>query len=288
MKFLKIPFSFLLGLLVFMGCNLEDDFNPQDQFEEDIALIEMYLADNSISATTHSTGLVYTIEDEGNGENPSIDNYIFVKYKGYFLDGTVFDQTPEGDTSVFKLNELIAAWQIGVPLLGKGGKGTFYCPSALAFGNVGSGTGSVPANTVTVFEIELIDFTNQPGIEEFFIQEYIKENDLMDVQKDSSGIYYVIEELGMGEHPTVQDTVEVAYTGYLLNGDVFDGTNEGATATFPLLGLIQGWQIAVPKLKEGGKGTFFMPSAVGYGNQITGNIPANSVLVFDIELVDIK
>ncbi|MEI6409778.1 MAG: FKBP-type peptidyl-prolyl cis-trans isomerase [Bacteroidota bacterium] len=57
-------------------------------------------------------------------------------------------------------------------------------------------------------------------------------------------------------------------------------------ATFPLSSLIKGWQEGIPLLKKGGKGTFFIPSALGYGSQDQGAIPANSVLIFEITLVD--
>ncbi|MBK8706215.1 MAG: FKBP-type peptidyl-prolyl cis-trans isomerase [Saprospiraceae bacterium] len=52
--------------------------------------------------------------------------------------------------------------------------------------------------------------------------------------------------------------------------------------------LIKGWQIGLPLLKEGGRGTFFLPSELGYGDNPRPGIPANAVLIFDIDLVDVK
>ena len=77
-----------------------------------------------------------------------------------------------------------------------------------------------------------------------------------------------------------------ATIGSQLDGVVFDQTTGSATAKFRLGDLIQGWQIAIPLLQKGGKGTFFCPSDLGYGPQAVGNIPSNSVLIFEIELVD--
>ena len=57
--------------------------------------------------------------------------------------------------------------------------------------------------------------------------------------------------------------------------------------TFPLSGVIQGWQEGIPLFKEGGSGILLIPSALGYGSQSVGTIPANSVLIFDINLIDV-
>ncbi len=125
---------------------------------------------------------------------------------------------------------------------------------------------------------------SQEDIDDEIIQQYLSDNSI-DATKDDSGIYYIITEEGTGDHPDINSEVTVRYKGYLTDGTVFDETTGNSTATFPLSGLIRGWQIGIPKLKQGGKGTFFIPSDLGYGDQATGNIPANSVLIFDIELV---
>ena len=283
----KLLCGFLMvGLL--LGCGRDDDnFNP-NQFEDDVALIETYLAENNITATEDPTGIFYTVDREGFGEKPAPSAYVFSRYKGFFLDGTVFDETPTGDTSILKLDQLIPGLRIGMALMKEGGQSTFYLPSGLAYGRFGSSSGAVGPNTVTAFEIEMFDNTDQSGFEDFLITEYIKDNQVEDVVADSSGIYYTIETPGTGGSPTSTSKVTVKYKGYLLDGTVFDQTEGDATAEFSLGGLIPGWRIAIPKLQKGGKGTFFLPSTQGYGNQVTGNIPANSVLIFDIELIDFE
>ena len=125
---------------------------------------------------------------------------------------------------------------------------------------------------------------SQADKDDAIIQQYLSDNNIQ-ATKDASGLYYVITEEGTGDHPDINSEVTVRYKGYLTNGTVFDQTSGNSTATFPLSGLIKGWQIGIPKLKQGGKGTFFVPSALGYGSQSVGSIPANSVLIFDIELV---
>jgi FKBP-type peptidyl-prolyl cis-trans isomerase FkpA len=125
---------------------------------------------------------------------------------------------------------------------------------------------------------------SQADKDDVIIQQYLADNSIQ-ATKDPSGLYYVITEEGTGDHPDISSEVTVRYKGYLTDGTVFDETTGSSTATFPLSGLIRGWQIGIPKLKQGGKGTFFIPSGLGYGDNATGNIPANSVLIFDIELV---
>jgi FKBP-type peptidyl-prolyl cis-trans isomerase len=117
------------------------------------------------------------------------------------------------------------------------------------------------------------------------IEGYLTDNNLT-ATATPSGLYYNITQEGSGGHPNLQSTVTVKYKGYRLNGKVFDETIGNNTATFPLKNLILGWQEGIPLLKKGGKGTFFVPSNLGYGGQRIGDIPANSVLIFDIELVN--
>lgn len=114
------------------------------------------------------------------------------------------------------------------------------------------------------------------------ILEYISKNDL-DAQEHESGVFYVIEVEGSGNHPTENSTVKLNYTGMLLDGKVFD-SNWGSTMY--LRNTIQGWQYGIPMFKKGGKGILLIPSGLGYGQWPTGSIPANSVLVFEIELID--
>lgn len=106
------------------------------------------------------------------------------------------------------------------------------------------------------------------------------------IQKTASGLMYVMMKEGEGDSPTVQNTVRVAYKGWLLNGTVFD-QNDGVS--FPLSRLIRAWQEAIPMLKVGGKMRIIVPPAIGYGPAGSPPvIPPNATLVFDIELLGIE
>lgn len=117
------------------------------------------------------------------------------------------------------------------------------------------------------------------------IEDYIAKNGLI-TQSTPSGLHYVITKAGFGNNPTINSTVKVQYKGYFTDGSVFDGTNPNEQATFPLTGVIEGWQECIPLLQKTGKGTFLIPSALAYGPAGRGSIPGNSVLIFDVQLDD--
>ena len=123
---------------------------------------------------------------------------------------------------------------------------------------------------------------NQTVLDNEIIQKYLKDNSL--VADTTRGIYYIISDTGTVNHPTATSIVSVYYKGYLTDGTTFDQSIPGLPREFPLQGVIKGWQIGVPLIGKGGKIKLLIPSALGYGASKTGAIPANSVLIFDIEL----
>jgi FKBP-type peptidyl-prolyl cis-trans isomerase FkpA len=112
--------------------------------------------------------------------------------------------------------------------------------------------------------------------------------------KDSAGFFYIINAAGSGDEVNSYcNNVSVLYTGKLTNGTIFDQTTT-TPATFVLGQLIEGWRRGLPLIKEGGKITLILPPTLGYGiNEIkdpqTGvvKIPANSILIFELELKDV-
>ncbi len=133
-----------------------------------------------------------------------------------------------------------------------------------------------------------IAFEQQLDKDEAEILKFMAINEI-DAVRHESGVYYQIIEAGEGNHQyTAQSKVEVKYIGRLLNGNVFDKTEEGKTVSFNLGGVIIGWQIGMQLIQKGGKIRLIVPSGYAYGSSAYSGIPANSVLDFDIELIDIK
>lgn len=119
------------------------------------------------------------------------------------------------------------------------------------------------------------------------MSDFIVDNNI-DTSGSKYGILYQIKEPGTGQHVyTVNSRVKVKYEGRLLNGTVFDKTKEDAVP-FTLGNLIPGWYYGIPLIQKGGKIRLIVPSYYAYGTSQNGSIPANSVLDFDIELIDVE
>tara|TARA_B100000768_G_C11211616_1_gene346270 strand:+ start:223 stop:729 length:507 start_codon:yes stop_codon:yes gene_type:complete len=138
--------------------------------------------------------------------------------------------------------------------------------------------------TFILFSCSMSDSNFEPQTEADIIK-YIDVNNL-DAQRSSSGLYYVINELGNGVRPTSSSNVTVTYRGTLLDGTVFDQNSNGFTSS--LTRVILGWREGIPYFKEGGEGILLIPSNLGYGDSGAGSIPGGAVLVFDINLISVN
>jgi FKBP-type peptidyl-prolyl cis-trans isomerase FklB len=120
-------------------------------------------------------------------------------------------------------------------------------------------------------------------------QKYLEENGKKEgIKTTASGLQYQVIKEGTGERPTLQSRVVTHYTGTLMDGKVFDSSIErGQPATFPLNAVIQGWQEGIPLMKKGSRYRLFVPATLGYGENSPSSIPPNSLLIFDVELIDV-
>lgn len=105
----------------------------------------------------------------------------------------------------------------------------------------------------------------------------------------SNGAVIQMEKKGKGKSPKAADTVKVHYTGKMLDGTVFDSSvARGTPAEFPLNAVISCWTIGLQEMKPGAKATLYCPPDTAYGNRQAGPIEPNSLLIFDVELLEIK
>ncbi|MCX2451440.1 FKBP-type peptidyl-prolyl cis-trans isomerase [Pedobacter sp. PLR] len=122
-------------------------------------------------------------------------------------------------------------------------------------------------------------------IRKFIADQKIPEKDVVE---DPSGLFYQIIKRGdVAVVYTPNTVITAAYEGRLLNGSVFDNGG-GKAISFPLGGVITGWQIGIPKINVGGEIRLLIPSQLAYKNEATGGIPENSVLDFTVKLIDAK
>jgi FKBP-type peptidyl-prolyl cis-trans isomerase FkpA len=116
------------------------------------------------------------------------------------------------------------------------------------------------------------------------IEAYIEAKGLQNVQRNDEGLHYIIINQGEGIRPSLASRIRINYVGRLMNDNVFDS---GFGVLFDLIDLIPGWQMGIPLINEGGSIKLIIPSKHAYGSRSTGSIPPNSVLIFDINLIEV-
>jgi len=131
-----------------------------------------------------------------------------------------------------------------------------------------------------------VNMGNPSSAELSDIQSYLTSKGIT-AQLDTRGFYYRIVNPGTGSgSPTPTSNVTVSYEGTLKGGTVFDGTGTGAPVTFPLNGLILGWQYGIPIVTRGGVIDLYLPPSLAYGCEALPGIPAGSMLIFRVTLVN--
>lgn len=164
----KVSSFLLLLVLIVSSCGKSKNSCPYDESttvatQAETDAVASYLSGANITdAIKHPSGFYYKILTTGAGTTtPNLCSEIGINYKGQLTNGTVFDQTTN-QMAVFTLGQLIVGWQKGIPLIKKGGKILLYLPPSLAYGTQvirdRSGNTLIPANSILVFTVELVDF----------------------------------------------------------------------------------------------------------------------------------
>lgn len=135
-----------------------------------------------------------------------------------------------------------------------------------------------------IFSCNKID-TNQDTIDDKIITEYLTAKNIK-ATKTSTGLYYILDSIGIGKKVNTTNTIYVKYTGKLTNDTIFDQNLNGTYLS--LKTAINGFREGVSYFNVGGKGRLFIPSKLAYGKNSVGKVPANSVLIFDIEIIEIQ
>lgn len=274
------PFFIAFFVLLFISCDSDEEPITVDYRAENELEIQEYISQNNLDAEATGSGLHYVVDEQGEGAAITITSDVSLRYKGMLTDGTVLLENTEEGVSI-KLQYEIAGLVEGLQLFNEGGSGMLLIPSHLAYGS--TDFGNIPAGSVIIFEVELIDYDAENKSE---ILEYVSDNELNAIESDS-GLFYVIDEQGTGEFPLATSSVTVAYKGYFTNGDVFDESDENGI-TAQLNNFIPGWIEGLQYFKEGGKGKLLVPSSLAYGRYGNPNIPGGAVLVFEVNLIAVN
>jgi FKBP-type peptidyl-prolyl cis-trans isomerase FkpA len=223
-------------------------------------------------------------------------------------DSVIFDTHLEygvqqiiADTSMFK-----GDLQDGFTMLRKNDSVLFYVPTDSLYGQF------MPAfaksKEMMKFYITIQDFMTQEKLSKKLLIAYNKQLKYDDSilqasflhqaivpAKTSSGLYYIINQPGTGENAKENQTIKVNYTGKFLTGKIFDSSIDPTFQhvepfEFKLAtgAVIKGWDEGLQYFNKGAKGTLYIPSVLAYGKRASGAIAPNSILIFEVEVVDIK
>ena len=215
-------------------------------------------------------------------EHPGDVDRVKVHYTGWTKDGKMFDSSVQrGEPATFGVTQVIPGWTEALKLMSVGEKRRLWIPAKLAYGE--KAPPGAPAGDLT-FDVELLEIVAAPKT-----PEDVKAAPKT-AKKTESGLAYRVLKPGTGKvHPKATDTVSVHYSGWTTDGQLFDSSvQRGAPTSFALNQVIKGWTEGVQLMVEGEKTRFWIPGNLAYGDKPTRPGAPSGMLVFDIELLQIR
>lgn len=221
-----------------------------------------------------SSGLGYSILKAGNGATPGDADRVSVGYKGMLAsDGTIFDASERAE---FGVNEVIPGFSEGLMLAKVGARIRLCIPAALGYG--AQGAGKIPANADLVFEVDLLAIKPPPSP--------LAVSARSCTTKTTTGLGFDTVKAGAGAMPGDTDVALINYKGYVAStGAPFD---DAGPVPVPVGQVIPGFAEGMKRMQRGGSYKLCIPPQLAYGDKTVGPIPANSTLVFLIDMIDFK
>lgn len=252
---------------------------------------------------TLESGLQYMDDSLGTGREAKTGDLVSIHFKGWmvpkdtaselFSDWSA-DQTKSklslGDSKmrnqpikfILSTGSFIKGSDEGIVGMKAGGIRTMIIPSKLAYGE--AGVGFIPPNTDLKVVIELLEVKDKGVAKKWDVDSTL-------FKTTASGLKYAIITHGDGPAVEAGKVVTVHYSGYLLDGTLFDSSVERDEPIQFVVGqgqVIPAWDEGFLLLKKGDKARFVVPPQLGYGEMQLEKIPANSTLIFDTEIIDVK
>jgi peptidylprolyl isomerase len=267
----------LLGVIILFGCNKQNDVVKLDN------------------------GLTFKDDSLGTGAAAELNKLITVHFKGWMIKDSTdlfgnWDKDPKrmayaiGNSYernqpakfVLGTSSFVKGIDEGIVGMKKGGVRTIIIPSNLAYGE--KGIGGIPPKTDLKIIIQLLDVKDRIVAKPWDVPE-------SKFKTTPSGLKYAVVQEGTGEFADSGQVVTVNYSGYLENGTMFDSSVERDEPISFVLGMQQvmkGWDEGLRYMKKGSKVRFIIPPDLAYGRIELEKIPANSTLIFDVEMLDIQ
>jgi len=284
------------SILILAGCGKSEE-NPPAADSNAVPETDQVVEESSKATTENNTdkeviamgdtittasGLQYLVEVAGTGEIPEKGDILVVHYTGTLLDGTKFDSSRDRNKPFefpLGMGRVIKGWDEGFSTMRVGDKRRLIIPPELGYGS--RDMGRIPPNSTLIFDVELLD-VKKPFVDHDF---ELPGEEI----RTESGLLMIEHVKGEGDPPKAGQTVLVHYTGMLKDGTKFDSSHDRGQPLQFTVGVgqvIPGWDEAIMTMPKGSKRTLIIPPELGYGDRAIGPIPANSTLVFEVELVD--
>jgi len=262
---------------------------------------------NAIPAEKTQSGVAYEIVKKGDGKKVETGDVVGARLKYTVMrNDSTFLSNFDKDLAYFQVQEPQgygdpSEWLL---LMNQGDSAFFYLevdslyrttepPGYLQRGDI------IKSTVVLKEAMTLEEYQTKKSMEERAsaeaelgkLKEELVKAGINDYTETEEGLIYKITREGKGKNPQNGDIVTVHYVGRLFNGDTFDSSykrGEPYSFTVGQSAVIKGWHVGLPYLKEGGKGTLYIPPSLGYGAEGAGSIPPNSPLIFDIEVLKVE
>jgi peptidylprolyl isomerase len=267
-----------------------------------ILILTIIGCNKNSEVVTLESGLMFKDDSLGTGREAKADELVTIHFKGWmvpkdsvdlFADWSQ-DQTKQrmslGDSKmrnqplkyVLNSNSFIKGTDDGIVGMHVGGTRTIIIPSKLAYGE--AGMGFIPPNTDLKVVVELLEVKDKIVVEMWKV-------DPASFKSTASGLKYSIVSGGTGPTADSGQVVTVHYSGFLEDGTKFDSSVERDEPISFIVGqgqVIPGWDEGLRLINKGSKARFIIPPKLGYGEMQLEKIPANSTLIFDVELIDVQ
>jgi FKBP-type peptidyl-prolyl cis-trans isomerase len=301
---------FVLSVMIaFAGC--EDDINYDYFIAEEERYFDLYMDARYQDVEPTESGLYYIEYEEGEGASPDSGDFVLVNYLAYTIpDEKVVDTYTEEwarDYNLYNSKVLygpykyqhgteMAGMREGLSMMKEGGIARLIFKSDLGYGS--EGLGNIGRFESLMYDIELVEVIGDPvEKEQEQINAFLAEHPgAYPIKDKETGVtmYYIPGVAGDSALISEGNTIDVFYTGRLLDGRIFD-TNEGGSTGFSVTvgegEVIAGWDIGLKWFRFGGTGQLLIPHQLGYGAEGTKvantnktSIPPYEPLLFDIRI----
>ena len=272
----------MLGLYVislgFLSCSSDSNNTNEEE------ILVRYVSQQSLDYTLHSTGFYYAIIDSGDFNIPTTASTVVLEYELFDLDDIIIEQVTEPLS--IDLDLLFDGLITGLRLIGRSGQISLVLPSSLASGS--QGDLRIEPDMPLRIEVKLIEhYTNIIDYHQRLIVEYLHTNGLPD-SLTAGDSYYVQANTGLFNAVTDTSIVSINYTGYLLDGTIFDDRYSTTDTTVLLSEALEGWQDVLVNFYLNGSGSMFIPSESAYGSEGYQSVPSDTPVAFDFQITGVQ